>query len=463
MPLDVPPRCGLLIATTCAAVCLPVACARREIDASPVARLAEPVIYGADDRVEPQALSSLSWAAGATVRSVALVPAASAPFLDSAGEDAGDTGPLAQSARERLMLCPDERFGDQPSLADCSGVLVAADIVLTAGHCFSAEDDCTRYHYALSYTQQADEADSGAPVLTECRELLIREVGELSDGSPIDYALIRLATPVDSIVASQVSRDDAVQPDSVVATVGFPEGLPLKIDPNGKVLAVDRTGFHLLADTYHGSSGSGIYDEERLVGVLTSGQSDFVWDLTGSCWRSRVVSPADAGTAERGMHAWLALARACFRQPELELCPLVPDGAAHDAATADEQSIEEPMVVSEAMRPTAMTDDGSAVAGSAAHDDAAKNVSPVRDGGMQDPAPGRAALSASADAAASEEQHVSDSGGCSASPRPKSAASPVLLLLLALLRIVRLPRRSKGAWNSFPFRGSDHHELHERQ
>jgi hypothetical protein len=119
-----------------------------------------------------------------------------------------------------------------------------------------------------------------------------------------------------------LAKAASVSPHDAVTSFGFPQGVPLKIDPRGEILSVDRTGFDLRTDAYGGSSGSGIYDGVGdLLGILTSGQSDLTWDASRKCRVSRVI-PADAGSSEseRGMHVGVALARACFRSSDLEFC-----------------------------------------------------------------------------------------------------------------------------------------------
>jgi hypothetical protein len=87
------------------------------------------LVYGVDgrseyfERAEPAVRERLA------LSSVALVPNL---WLDGAS---GELTAAAPTSRELDGVCPDERFGDQPSIAFCTGVLVDWDLVLTAGHC----------------------------------------------------------------------------------------------------------------------------------------------------------------------------------------------------------------------------------------------------------------------------------------------------------------------------------------
>jgi uncharacterized protein (TIGR03382 family) len=174
--------------------------------------------------------------------------------------------------------------------------------------------------------------------------MIIREVGQLSDGSPIDYALVRLGRPFSQIEAAVVVSAATILTGDRMSSFGFPLGVPLKVDPNGRVLATDRTGFRLSTDTYIGNSGSGIYDDMGfLAGILMTGQRDFEWDEVRHCNASRVLTSEENGAGERAMAAEVALARACHQRPELELCPPVDEPrSSTTTAASDPQPLDDP-------------------------------------------------------------------------------------------------------------------------
>ena len=47
-------------------------------------------------------------------------------------------------------LCEGERFKDQANYSNCSGFLVAPDIVVTAGHCYQG-NECTTFDWVFNY------------------------------------------------------------------------------------------------------------------------------------------------------------------------------------------------------------------------------------------------------------------------------------------------------------------------
>jgi V8-like Glu-specific endopeptidase len=330
---------SLRVVLPVAVIAIGVGCAPPQAHDPAIAAVRAPVVYGRDDRVEAERWADTPFAAAAIGRAVALFPAQPVqPRDDDAGAEMVRT---PTTARQRFDLCADERFADQPSLGDCSGVLIAADVVLTAGHCFEAADGCDRYRYGLDFVHADDDAGASDASALGCSELVAREVGQLADGSAIDYALVRLEHPVGGRDADPPLRALPVDPGEHLTSVGFPAGLPLKIDVNAEAVIGDRTGFRLTTDAYHGSSGSAVYDDDgALVGVLTGGQPDFERDLALKCYRSRVIDAGSAAISERAMYASIALGRACHQRPELGVCPPPPAGS----ETAEPPPIENPMI-----------------------------------------------------------------------------------------------------------------------
>jgi len=56
-----------------------------------------------------------------------------------------------ESYQQALQLCPGERFNDQNIGPNCSGSLVAPDLVLTAGHCIQDEASCKATAFVFGF------------------------------------------------------------------------------------------------------------------------------------------------------------------------------------------------------------------------------------------------------------------------------------------------------------------------
>ncbi len=117
-----------------------------------------------------------------------------------------------------------------------------------------------------------------------------------------------------NIAAPQVtirsSAEPEISPGTALTVIGYPLGLPIKIDSGAEVLEVFQSGFLLNSDTYHGHSGSPIFNNARLAqgelfveGILHTGNPDFI--RRGACDVSRRY-PEQGGGPFGGEYATFA-------------------------------------------------------------------------------------------------------------------------------------------------------------
>lgn len=171
-------------------------------------------------------------------------------------------------------LCPSEPFRDQPAVAYCSGVLVAPNLVLTAGHCVEDQKTCNETALVFDYAVTNDEDDAQYVLKKDvfpCKKLLYQRNKGLDD-----YAILELARKVPGREPVTWRKSGRPAVGEKLVMIGHPSGLPQKIDTGGKVrsLAVDH--FRANLDAFYNSSGSPIFNAAtmELQGMLIQGDTE---------------------------------------------------------------------------------------------------------------------------------------------------------------------------------------------
>lgn len=229
-------------------------------------------LYGEDDRREYADLDD------ETLRRVAR--ATPALVDESKVSEAGDSSVrlAADTLAEERGLCPSVRFSDQPAPVDCSGFLVAPDILVTAGHCIESADICesTRAVFGFRYGDDQSEIDTVPEGdVYECESILSRE---WQPQRTYDYAVIRLDRPVEEVEPLRFRTDGTVPEETSLAIAGYPMGVPLKITPGGSIVEnSEELWFRYDLDAFGGNSGSPVVDAETglVEGIHVRGATDF--------------------------------------------------------------------------------------------------------------------------------------------------------------------------------------------
>lgn len=225
------------------------------------------IVYGNDDRRE---------AASSTLAGVQALAASSAALIEASRIDSSDPQHITLSAlslAEREGVCPDERFADQPTAADCSATLVAPDLVVTAGHCITAAS-CDQVRVVFDYALGQDGA---LEVISAEDVYACAAVAARAHGGVLDYAVVRLDRPVQGRTPVPVRLGSApLATGDAVFVIGYPSGLPQKVaddarvsDPRERFLDY----FSADLDAFPGNSGSGVFSAAtlELVGILARG------------------------------------------------------------------------------------------------------------------------------------------------------------------------------------------------
>jgi hypothetical protein len=226
------------------------------------------VIYGNDDRLD--VFEETDAARRELARSVvALVPANS---LKPAGMGYRlQAGTLQQEAG----VCSSEKFADQIIPAFCSGVLVAPNVIATAGHCVQEPNFCSSAKFVFGFnidSRGKDPALVDADQVVSCKKVIHSEV----NGMGADFALVEIDRQVTNRPALPLSQRQH-QVGEGVFVIGHPVGLPAKIAGGAEVRR--QTGDYFIAnlDTFGGNSGSAVFDAKTnsIAGLLVRGERDF--------------------------------------------------------------------------------------------------------------------------------------------------------------------------------------------
>jgi hypothetical protein len=244
----------------------------------------EPVIFGADDRVELYEVSDEALREAVTHAVPAMIRSSRVNVDADTGSVTFDVVPLGPSHD----LCAGEAHFDQPTAPSCSATLIDDDLVLTAGHCVDgwacAEQ---RFVFGWYYDSAGMLHARSASDVYACAEVVVTEYTRDND-----YAIVRLDRPAAG--PPMAVRMTPVVVNEPVSLAGYPFGLPMKVVEDGVVTATaSRSRFYARLDAHPGNSGSGVYDAElRVVGDLTNGPVEALV-ADGDCNRLRVIGEDD--------------------------------------------------------------------------------------------------------------------------------------------------------------------------
>ena len=246
------------------------------------------VIYGEDNRQEVYEFDNPLFRTLAT-STAAMIKRERMPYNVEEG-----THILNYRSLDVLQYCPTERFFEQPSVASCSGFLVAPDLLVTAGHCISDMLDCEDHYWIFNYELKSNgslDSEVRAEDVYKCVEV-VEACGHNGDCFMMenDYALVRLDREAEAAPLN-FRRKGKTEEGNELVVIGHPLGLPKKI-AGGAVVRKSTSPYYFVAnlDTYQGNSGSAVFDAHtaEVEGVLVRGETDYQWDFNQGCFTSKV-------------------------------------------------------------------------------------------------------------------------------------------------------------------------------
>ncbi len=248
------------------------------------------VIYQEDDRIEVEEAS-------ATLQTLAAATVTQIKTANLSVEDENTFKFKSLPISSTMNLCKEERFSDQPNPGNCSGFLVAPDLVVTAGHCIylrgeeNGELGCTDYSYVFDFHKgKIDDGLISKENVYSCKKVLNIK---LDGATKNDFALIQLDRPVTDRAPVKFRTEGKVESGAPLVVIGAPSGLPTKIAGGAAVKDnSDEVYFEANLDTFGGNSGSAVFNATtgEVEGILVRGATDYVMDWSRFC---RAVNKCD--------------------------------------------------------------------------------------------------------------------------------------------------------------------------
>jgi V8-like Glu-specific endopeptidase len=271
---------------------------RQPPPSTPVQPRAQPLIVGTDDR------SELHEGGLFDTDPTWMHLGRSVPALVGSGKLVKEGSQWQLTTLPGLNFCPGERYREQKEAAECTAALVGDDLILTAHHCI---DDPTMggdllphrkvvFGFVLSIPSAVTQ---GRTTFNDDEVYTPVSVVAHGIGGGQDWAVVRL----DRRVHARYKRlqiadyEPTFSTNPAMATqvylVGYGLGKPGKISREGFTVLAGHPSFRAVIEAFPANSGSPLIDKatHKIVGVLSSGAQDTVWDEGAQCFRHFVCPP----------------------------------------------------------------------------------------------------------------------------------------------------------------------------
>lgn len=193
---------------------------------------------------------------------------------------------ISQSLGEKLNLCKDQAFYNQPSIGVGSAFIFDKKSMITAMHVL--ERPLQFYAVVFNY-QVITKYDVVNAFIAEDDIYYPQQITKKND--ELDVVEFSVDRNFNRPVLQWENSKNIKKDNSEVYTIGFPSGLPMKIALNASILEAQHPlYFYTSLDSFQGNSGSPVFNfnTHKVIGVLVSGELDYRFN--GNCNESPVCS-----------------------------------------------------------------------------------------------------------------------------------------------------------------------------
>lgn len=178
------------------------------------------------------------------------------------------------------------KFLDQPRPGFCTGFLIAPDVLVTAGHCINDQEKLLSTVWIFDFTNDVPyDKSTRSLTIPESNQFRGVEIldSKFTGVAKEDYCIIRLDRKTGR-KPYKFRTGGAIAFNSMVASIGSPSGLPLKVSDSGNVMNNNITGlpqaFMHDLDVFGGNSGGPVFNKNGYIeGITVWGPNeDFYYD-----------------------------------------------------------------------------------------------------------------------------------------------------------------------------------------
>ena len=184
---------------------------------------------------------------------------------------------------DELPLCQAEMDKEQPLVGNCSGVLIAPDLILTAGQCFMSEQSCRDFEWVFDYKGvTSNDRSLNRDNIYSCKKIIHVDQREGQD----NLAIIQLDRKVTDRNFLPINNEEPTSSIINSVVVGNSFSLSTNVTKPLETLN-DSVIFNITADEFFPNPGSALIniDTMRLEGVVIGTGGGFVIDPENVCMK----------------------------------------------------------------------------------------------------------------------------------------------------------------------------------